>query len=380
MKQYSFSIEHESDIRTLCLSDILDRSKQHINFKKVVVEPYGAFEHNEAPEHRNFNLFSGFVHKYDKDFRYDINIVKTWTEHIRLVVANGNEAVYRYLLRYFLHILLNPMEKTGVVIVIKGQQGSGKNSPFDVFNRLVIGPSLSLTTPNMELITGRFNSISQSLIGCVLDEAVDNADRSVMNKFKNLITADERQIELKGKEPYMVGDFTNYVVISNNDFASLIEESDRRALCLETSNDMIGDRKYFNNYWKVLGNLEAGKHIFHWLLNEVKLPDDWHPQDTPETSYKKELKRAQASTPIKFFLNMYENLANGELPNEEIRNESMGWFAEYMSYCQTNNHRAISSSAFFKIMKPHVEIKKSNGKNYKVATLDSLKESLKAYL
>jgi hypothetical protein len=42
MKQYSFSIEHENDIRTLCLSNILDRAKQHINFKKVVVEPYGA--------------------------------------------------------------------------------------------------------------------------------------------------------------------------------------------------------------------------------------------------------------------------------------------------------------------------------------------------
>jgi hypothetical protein len=58
----------------------------------------------------------------------------------------------------------------------------------------------------------------------------------------------------------------------------------------------------------------------------------------------------------------------------------MDWFAEYMSYCQTNNHRTVPSSAFFKLMKPHVEVKKSNGKNYKVATLDSLKESLKAYL
>jgi hypothetical protein len=68
MKQYSFSIEHENDIRTLCLSDILDRAKQHINSKKVVVEPYGAFEHDEALKRRNFNLFSGFVHKYDKNF------------------------------------------------------------------------------------------------------------------------------------------------------------------------------------------------------------------------------------------------------------------------------------------------------------------------
>ncbi|DAZ92618.1 TPA: hypothetical protein N0F65_009143 [Lagenidium giganteum] len=70
---------------------------------------------------------------------------------------------------------------------------------------------------------------------CVLDEAVDNSDRAVMNK--------------KGKEPVTLSDFCNYIVISNNDFASFIEESDRRSLCLETNNMMIGNRSYFNRYW-----------------------------------------------------------------------------------------------------------------------------------
>ncbi|GMF16607.1 unnamed protein product [Phytophthora lilii] len=126
------------------------------------------------------------------------------------------------------------MEKTGTVIIIKGKQGSGKNAAFDVFNRYVLGPNLSLTTPRMDLITGRFNSIRQSMIMCVLDEAVDNSDRVVMNKFKNLITADEVQIEYKGKEPVTLSDFCNYIVISNYDFASFTEESDRRSLCLKT--------------------------------------------------------------------------------------------------------------------------------------------------
>jgi len=257
---------------------------------------------------------------------------------------------------------------------------------FDVFYRFVLGPSLSLTTPNMELITGRFNSIAQSLIGCVLDEAVDSSDHNAMNKFKNLITSDERQIELKGKEVYTVGDFTNYVVISNNDFASLIEESDRRALCIETSNDMIGNHKYFNNYWKVLGNMNAGKHIFQWLLSEVKLPDDWHPQDTPETSYKKELKIAQASNSIKFLLYTYEKLCDanecdaGNSPNNEIKLTSEEWFHLYEDYCRNTNHRAGIDHTFYKHMQAHVIPKKSNGKKFEVATLDSLKESLKAYL
>jgi hypothetical protein len=42
------------------------------------------------------------------------------------VVANGNEAVYAYLLNYFKHILVNPMEKTGTVIVIKANKAVAK--------------------------------------------------------------------------------------------------------------------------------------------------------------------------------------------------------------------------------------------------------------
>jgi hypothetical protein len=132
----------------------------------------------------------------------------------------------------------------------------------------------------MDLVTGRCNSIKQSLIVCCLDEAIDNKDMALTIKFKNLITVDEQQIKYKGKEPFTIKDFVNYVVFSNNDFASFIEESDRRALCMKTIDMMIGNSEYFANYWGTLNNEEAGKHIFHWILNIFDI-DDWNPQDIP---------------------------------------------------------------------------------------------------
>ncbi|CEG40874.1 uncharacterized protein PHALS_11053 [Plasmopara halstedii] len=66
---------------------------------------------------------------------------------------------------------------------------------------------------------------------CVLGDAVDNSGRSMMNK--------------RGEERITLSGLFNYVVISSNDFAFLIKESDLRSLCLEANNDMTGNIEFF---------------------------------------------------------------------------------------------------------------------------------------
>jgi Family of unknown function (DUF5906) len=392
MKQYHFTITHKDLEFEADLLELLDTVKRHINHKRVVVEPYGAFEKDLAHKKRLFNLFSGFVQQYDKDFKYDPKIVDVWTNHIKDVLAKGDMKVYDHLMYYFKHILVNPMDKTGLVVIVKGLQGSGKNSAFDIFYRHIIGPSLSLTTPNMDLIAGRFNSMAQSLICCCLDEAVDNKDKAAMSRFKSLITADDRQIENKGKDAFTVSDFNNYVVISNNDFASFIEESDRRALCLETSNDKKGDNAYFKRYWDTLGNNEAGKHLFHYLLNEINIPEDWRPQDVPRTEYKQELKQMQSSSPVKFLLHKLEELVE-QRPDENIENPSKDRYTAsqlwdmYKSFCENRKHRIMSDYAFYKVINPFFPKDGDNkasvvvkGIKYKIMSEKTLRAALKNYL
>lgn len=379
VSKYKIYIKHEDNVVEFKLSDILDAIKPFITYRKVVNEPFGALEKNTSNNRQTFNVFPGFINKYDPNFEVDHDIVKVWADHIKHVLAGDDEAVYFHLMHMFKNMLINPMEKTGTVIVIKGRQGSGKNSAFDIFYRFVIGPHVSITTPNMNLILGRFNSIRQSLICCCLDEAIDNSDRATMNKFKNLITADEVQIEQKGKEPFTVGDFCNYMVISNNDFSSIIEESDRRGLCLETKNDKIGDSKYFKNYWETLGNDNAGKHIFHWLINEINIPTNWHPQNTPKTHYKQELKQAQASVPVKFLLRQYEKLSDAEDHTERVYTNREIW-EKFNSYCENTKNRSMSQNVFFKIVGKYTKaeiIKKARCKVYSLAILT---ETLKDYL
>jgi len=379
MSKYDVSIVRGDDVLTVKLSDVLSSVRQHISYRKAVNEPYGALEHNTSDKRQAFNLYPGFIHAYDETFAPDSKIVSTWADHIKHVLANDDDAVYTHLLRIFKHMLINPMDKTGTIIIIKGVQGSGKNSVFDVFYRYVLGPQVSLTTPNLDLVVGRFNAIRQSLIACCLDEALDAMDRSANNKFKNLITADEVQIEQKGKDAYTVADYCNYCVISNNDFASLVEESDRRAFCMETNNSKKGDKAYWKNYYDVLDGVDAGKHIFHWLINEVYIPSDWRAQDIPQTRYKVELKESQASSTVKFLLDILRERIETDLTEETTYSNKEMWDM-FREFCDQNKHKCISSTAFYRILTRYTRSCTVSNVRSKTISVSILREKLSEYL
>lgn len=381
MVGYVFKIKYSDKVFNLKLIDILKNVKKTINYRKVVLEPFGALDNDTSYKRKNFNLFNGLLHEYDPKYVPDEKKVMVWLDHIKLVLCNNDEALFNYFKIYFKHILVNPMTKTGVVIIVKGKQGSGKNAAFDIFFRYVLGANLALTTPRMDLVTGRFNAIRESLIMCLFDEAVDNSDRAAMNAFKNLITALETHIERKGKDPVRLDDFCNYIVVSNQDFASFIEESDRRALCIETNDSMINNREYFSNYWGTLENEYAGKDIFHWLIQKVEIPSNWHPQNIPTTAYKQELKKIQSNTCIKFLLDLYEKLCDSDDDEDyELTVDMM--YIRYTTFCENSRCRNImSKQAFGRCSKNYFEhTRDTKGMRVKKYSRAILEESLKAYL
>ncbi|KAL8013250.1 hypothetical protein Plhal710r2_c039g0137131 [Plasmopara halstedii] len=117
------------------------------------------------------------------------------------------------------------------------------------------------------------------------------------NQLKSYITDDRTQIERKGLETIEVNDYANYVILTNNDFGSIIEANDRRYMCLVASECRVGDEKYFDHYFDTLANIDAGRDIFHYLAR-VDLTG-FKPQSFPLTKYKKELKAKQTNNVVK---------------------------------------------------------------------------------
>lgn len=298
-------------------------------YRDVDVVPHSPFV---APSLDNtFNLFGSYQHKYDPNFVVDEDLVGLWLNHIRDVLGAGVKSTGEYLLNWFAHLLQRPEAKTGTVPLIKGTQGCGKNLPYNVFQRYVMNPSLSITCPDMEKLFSRFNGARMGKILVVLDEAVDSRDRRMNNKMKNFITDKRIQIEAKGKDIVEVSDFSNYVIITNNDFASIIEKNDRRYICLVASDHRVGDKAYFKTMVGKLLNVEAGCHIFHWLLR--RNISDFDVRDLPKTEYKKELSARQTDNVVKWLIDMHEELLESGYANETSM-LSPDWYQLYVKWCK----------------------------------------------
>lgn len=122
------------------------------------------------------------------------------------VWANGDRAIYEYLLNWFAYPLQRK-RKTGVCIVVISEQGYGKGTiAHDLLGCGIYGEVKNDTQSgcytqitDIDDIVGRFNSQSCGRIFINADECSSySAAYRMNNKFKNLITSTSRKLESKG--------------------------------------------------------------------------------------------------------------------------------------------------------------------------------------
>lgn len=240
-------------------------------------------------EGKQFNLFRGFKHQYDPSFQVDTTITDVFVNHLQEIWANGDPKASEYVLNWFAYKLQKPAEKLITAIVLKAEQGAGKNAPLDILSEWVLGSSVTRQTSDIETLLQKHNANSEKTILVTCDEigskgaAYHNNDR-----MKDLITRRTQQIEPKGIDAYSAPDYNSYIFTTNNNWIVKIESTDRRYCCLEASTKHLNDPAYFDPFWKTLANNNAGKHLFHFFCNRDI--SQFQPSRIPMTEWKRELK------------------------------------------------------------------------------------------
>lgn len=329
---------YESKIR---LEKLLLDCKKGIMYEDTDVIPYSPIKPIDD-NGNTFNLFGQYQHKYDPNFEIDHSITDKWVNHIKIVLGGHDQILGDYLLNWFAHMLQFPERKTQTVPLIKGITRCGKNLPFNIFQRYVINPSLSVTCADIDKVFGRFNGMQQGKLLIVLDEALDRKDKATAQRMKNAITEETNQIEQKGKEVIEVQNFCNYAILTNNDFSSIIEKNDARYICIEANGEKKGDRAYFKDLVDTCANMEAGKHLFHWLLKRDL--SNFYPDDIPETKYKKDLKVKQSCTVVRWMLSIYNKLSDNDEQDEQTYTHDE-LFRQYQEWCNRCGERNVLSSS-----------------------------------
>tara|TARA_R110000823_G_scaffold234654_1_gene360857 strand:+ start:900 stop:3191 length:2292 start_codon:yes stop_codon:yes gene_type:complete len=225
---------------------------------KIVYDPSNSQENV-------FNLWKGYKITYDDVKDYD-GECKFLLDHILNVWCNGDEEHYNYVLNWLAFKLQYPAKKIGVVIALRSQEGAGKGLVFKIIAK-IIGKNHYCSISNINSLIGDFNGLSEGRQLIDLDEAVWGGNKLMEGRLKSIITEEEQVINKKNKEQYVIDNYCDFFMTTNEDWFAPVNRNSRRYFCLEMNNKIAGfnlsddSRSYIKELMKS-DEMAFAKHLY----------------------------------------------------------------------------------------------------------------------
>jgi hypothetical protein len=246
-------------------------------------------------------------------------------KHIKkLFVTDEN---YDYFIKWLSIKLKYPHILTGVALILMSTQGTGKDTLFNYIGNNIIGSKYYANDDKIDLFFGRFNSLIEDKILCVINETSLKGTCDIGNIIKNSLTKNTNLIEYKGQTPFDNTNHINWVFLTNSSYPLKIEESDRRFWAIECGNEQANDFEYFK---KLNEELKSGLYdkIFYEYLMEQDVENYDFVNNRPKTKYYNMLK--QMSTPI---IAIYlKNIIDKNFDKNEIEYKSNDLYLKFTKW------------------------------------------------
>jgi hypothetical protein len=220
-------------------------------------------------ENRVFNLWSGWNEGISQAVigaSAKHKAVEMWRDHLLKNVVNGVKEHAEWTEAWFANILQKPRQKPGTTLVIRGLQGTGKNTLFETFGYNIIGRNFAVVSHTRHLL-GNFNSMHEGKLLMSLDEAFWSGAHDAASVLKALITEQEVVIERKGFEPYKVESNLRVGVIGNAHWMVDVPIDDRRFAIFNIGNGRKKDTTYFQALHDVCKTKEGAAALGRYLLD-----------------------------------------------------------------------------------------------------------------
>jgi len=179
------------------------------------------------------------------------------------VLCDGDEVVFDYLIKYLAHMVQRPGEKPGVMVVLLGDQGSGKGMFFNLLRSL--WEQSAVLVSDINHVTGQFNALLERNYVIFLDEAVFAGDRRALDRLKSTVTETRIQIEQKYQPSRTIESVHRFFAASNHEQFAHVEKSDRRFVFLRVSNIHLQDTTYFGQIAQAIADPVTMGALLYYL-------------------------------------------------------------------------------------------------------------------
>jgi len=255
------------------------------HYKDMVFKPeYGIYSPEdktslpkEIPDNKVLNRFSG----------YDIRPVKGNCDPIldlvQNVICSGKSDLAEHFHKWVAHTRRYPDKKTGLMITLMGEKGTGKS----VMSALILAlhTPFTYTTSNFKALTGQFNShfAYTTMIG--LEEATWGGREQDNSILKDLITQETLVVNTKFLNVvYDSPSCFDIIATANPGFSvpESLRDEERRFWTLSVSDVHRKDKTYFKQFGRT--NTKKRKRLleaYAYYLDNLDLTD-YDPQAIPE--------------------------------------------------------------------------------------------------
>lgn len=236
------------------------------DYENLVFNPYCGDEDNKT--HKcEFNIFKGFQSKL-LDRPIEDNEVEWFKKFINTTYCNDEpQSTTDWLIKFIAHKVQYPDIKIPIIIVIKGYEGTGKDT-LKVFLTKLFGGDYTNESCGMKDVFGTWNDHLVQILWLVMNEVAGSDGYLNMEKLKEKSTAEEFSVYEKFLSKTTARDLNQMLIFSNNECPVIISSTDRRYVLLMTNEDNYKLKEYWNNiYGKYLNDPEQMNIILTWLYN-----------------------------------------------------------------------------------------------------------------
>lgn len=212
----------------------------------------------------SINMFAGWPLKPDSTKSCSLIV-----EHLFNLCGRDDE-IFDWVTKWLAYPLQHPGAKMHTCMLFYGaHEGTGKNLFFEGVMEKIYGKDYSLTI-NQAMLQDSFNGWLSHRLYCVADEVVSSADRRLLkNQIKTMITGLQHNINEKNMARRVEDNLTNFVFLSNESQPLLLDEFDRRHMCV------LVNETHTPQYFKALAaEMECGGvEAFYQYLLDYPLQD-----------------------------------------------------------------------------------------------------------
>ena len=327
----------------------------------------------EIKGQKNLNTFIGLpklfndIKEYDKFTDKSKEGVEFILNHLKNVWCSHNEELFEYVKNWIINLIT--LHKNETALYLKSIQGTGKSSITD-FLLDFLGSNLSYFASSPEIVM-KWNGPLKGKILLVLEEMPSSSIsewKAYNARLKSYITNPYLDTEDKYMPRSTVKNYLN-LIINSNENAIKLDNSDRRYVCLDISNEMVGNTEYFDKLHGYLNNNGVKKCFYAYCLKNYN--EDFNPRKIPFTETKKDLLNSNLNDIMQFIKDKYL------LKKQGMDMKFSDFYEKFISSTSKKSWTKIQVSKLLDEYKIKTEIKGQKLK-WIVMTFDELHELFKS--